>query len=270
VLADPTQIHQVIMNLCTNAFHAMEQAGGVLAVSVEEVEIRPGASAGGDLPPGSYAVLAVSDTGVGMDPATVARIFDPYFTTKEKGKGTGLGLAVVDGIVRDHDGRVAVYSEPGKGTTFKVYLPLTERIATAKAPREVRTSVTGHERILVVDDEESIRTIAGKWLKEAGYAVAIYATAQEALGALERDPAAWDLLLTDMTMPGMNGMELAKRAMELRPDFPVVLCCGYSSLINAEEARRRGIRAYVEKPVVMRELLVCIREVLDGKSARVA
>jgi PAS domain S-box-containing protein len=271
VLADPTQVHQVIMNLCTNAFHAMEQSGGVLAVSVEEQDVVGEKAGGVELVPGRYAVLSVSDTGIGMDRETLGRIFDPYFTTKEKGKGTGLGLAVVDGIVRDHEGRVAVYSEPGAGTTFRVYLPLTAQRAPglhAGSPQRLPVSGAGHERVLVVDDEESIRSIVGRSLGAAGYRLALFAAAGEALETLSRDPHGWDLLITDMTMPGMNGKELARRAMELRPDLPVILCCGYSSLISAEEARRMGIRTYLEKPMVMSALLETVRRVLDERSGR--
>ena len=269
VLADPTQIHQVIMNLCTNAYHAMEQAGGVLAVAVEEQDLAAETAGATHLPPGRYAVLSVSDTGVGMDRETLGRIFDPYFTTKEKGKGTGLGLAVVDGIVRDHDGRVAVYSEPGEGTTFRVYLPLTDRAAPAASAGEPEAppAGAGHERVLVVDDEESIRAVLARSLRHAGYAVTVHADARAALEAFERAPAAWDLLITDMTMPGMSGKELARRAMEVRPGLPVILCCGYSSLISAEEALNMGIRSYVEKPVELAALLEIVRKVLDGEPA---
>jgi CheY-like chemotaxis protein len=242
----------------------------VLAVSVEERVVPAERIAGVDVPPGTYALLSVSDTGVGMGGETLKRIFDPYFTTKDKGKGTGLGLAVVDGIVRDHDGRIAVYSEPGSGTTFRVYLPLADPAAVevrAGAPQRPPAAEGSHERVLVVDDEESIRSIVGRSLRDAGYRVALFAGAAEALETLARDPAGWDLLVTDMTMPGMNGRELARRVLELRPDFPIVLCCGYSSLISAEEALGMGIRRYVEKPVVMRDLLRIVRQVLDRAPA---
>ena len=217
--------------------------------------------------PGATSVLTVSDTGVGMDRETLGRIFDPYFTTKGKGKGTGLGLAVVDGIVRDHDGRIGVYSEPGAGTTFRVYLPLTFVDAPGvhtHVPAARPASVSGSERVLVVDDEESIRTIIARSLRDAGYRVAVFGTAADALETLARAPADWDLLITDMTMPGMSGKELATRAMELRAALPVILCCGYSSLISADEALKLGIRRYVEKPVEMRDLLETVRQVLDA------
>jgi PAS domain S-box-containing protein len=273
VLADATQVHQVVMNLCTNAFHAMERAGGVLGVSVDEQDVAPERAVEVGLVPGHYAVLTVSDTGVGMDKETLARIFDPYFTTKETGKGTGLGLAVVDGIVRAHEGRITVYSEPGAGTTFRVYLPLHDRPAASGAAEPqaaAAAAIAGHERVLVVDDEEAIRSVLARSLVRAGYRVTTCATAGEALELFTRDPAAYDLLVTDMTMPGMNGKELATRFMALRPGFPTILCSGYSSLINADEAARVGIGAYVEKPVIMGELLACIRRVLDRTPARVA
>jgi CheY-like chemotaxis protein len=275
VLADPTQIHQVVMNLCTNAFHAMERTGGVLTVSVQEQDVTVERSAETGLLPGPHAVLSVTDTGVGMSKETLARIFDPYFTTKETGKGTGLGLAVVDGIVRAHEGRITVDSEPGSGTTFRVYLPLCDPPASARptegsapGPAAPTPGPVGHERVLVVDDEEAIRNILARSLLRAGYRVTACASSQEALVHFERDPSAFDLLITDMTMPGMNGKELAQRTMALRPGFHTILCSGYSSLVNAEEAARAGIHAYIEKPVVMSDLLACVRSVLDREPPR--
>jgi signal transduction histidine kinase/ActR/RegA family two-component response regulator len=265
VLADPTQLHQVIMNLCTNAAHAMEPAGGVLAVSLDEVSSPAGAVPGVQLGAGRHALLTVSDTGAGMAPATLARIFDPYFTTKEKGKGTGLGLSVVAGIVRAHDGRIGVYSEPGAGTTFRVYLPLVGAPATAAvASAEAPAPTSRHERVLFVDDEEPIRAVTRRYLGDLGYRVHACANGKAALEALERDPGAWDLLVTDLTMPVMGGKELAARALTLRPDLPVILCSGHSSLIDADEAARLGVREYVEKPVAMPSLLRSVRRALQA------
>ena len=249
VFVDPTRIHQVVMNLCTNAYHAMEKTGGVLAVSLKETEIPPEKILGGEIPPGRYVVLEVSDTGCGMDRDTQAKIFDPYFTTKDQGKGTGLGLAVVHGIVKDHQGIINVYSEPGRGATFRVYLPLIEaQMPVVDVKREEATPTEKHERILFVDDEDRICTLAKEFLTKYGYRVDVCSNGRDALFAIEQDLTAYDLLVTDMTMPGINGKELAKKVLALRPNLPVILCTGYSSLIDREEATRIGIRGYIEKP----------------------
>jgi PAS domain S-box-containing protein len=263
VLADSTRIHQVVMNLCTNAYQVMEGTGGVLAVSLKETEIPQGNILGDEISPGRYVVLAVSDTGCGMDKETQEKIFDPYFTTKETGKGTGLGLAVVHGIVKDHQGVILVDSEPGKGTTFQVYLPVTEDLKhAAHAKQEETTPTKGHEHILFVDDEELICRMAKKFLARYGYAVDVCSNGRDALFVIEQDLKAYDLLITDMTIPGINGKELAKKVLALRPDLPVILCTGYSSLIDREEATRIGIRGYMEKPLVMYDLVGKIKEVL--------
>jgi|GEM_PF-814917 len=266
VYADPVQIHQIVMNLCTNAYHAMETSGGVLAVSLKEVSITGGQAIGGDTAPGRYIVLEVSDTGCGMDKETLTKIFEPYFTTKEKGRGTGLGLAVVHGIVKEHHGKITVYSEQGKGSTFKVYLPIVEgRHEVQPTDSEKISQTDRNELILFVDDEERIRTMAKDYLTGHGYRVEICANGRDALIFFEQDPKAYDILITDMTMPGMNGKELAKKVLQIRPELPVILCTGYSSLIDREEAMNAGIRDYVEKPVVMADLLGRIRKLPDGK-----
>ncbi len=263
VLADPTSIHQIVMNLCTNAYQSMEATGGVLAVALKEVEFTQEQLAGEEIAPGRYVVLEVSDTGCGMDKEIQEKIFEPYFTTKALGKGTGLGLAVVHGIVKDHRGRITVYSEPGRGTTFKVYLP-----ATADRPGEmpgVQNEVAlaaGHERILFVDDEESICALAKNYLSKCGYVVDVCNNGRDALFAIEQELGAYDLLITDMTMPGMTGKELTQKVLALRPDLPVLLCTGYSSLIDSEEAAELGIRDYIEKPVGMSELASRIKKAL--------
>ncbi|MDD3814170.1 MAG: PAS domain S-box protein [Desulfocapsaceae bacterium] len=264
--ADPTQIHQIIMNLCTNAYHAMRESGGVLTVNLTKVTIASnGMVPGSDLAPGNYVLFEVSDTGCGMEPKTLAHIFDPYFTTKVKGEGTGLGLSVVHGIVKSYQGNISVYSEVGKGTKFQVYLP---RITETSSLDEVVTSEmipTGTERVLVVDDEEIISTLLQEILQSLGYQVTLSCNSLVALALIEQDPMAFDLLITDMTMPHLTGFELAQKALAIRADLPVILCSGFSELINKEQAQALGIRAYLTKPVSLQELGQTVRKVLDAK-----
>ena len=254
VLADPSQLHQVVVNLCTNAFHAMEEQGGVLTVTAEEIELTQAPESVADLAPGRYALLSVSDTGTGIDRDTLTWIFDPYFTTKPKGKGTGLGLAVVDGIVRGAGGRISVSSQVGAGTTFRVYLPLAgpaSDTAPSAGDGAAADRSTGKERILFVDDEEQIRESTRRFLGKLGYRVAVFSNGADALDAFSRDPASWDVLVTDMTMPGLSGKELAQRALELRPGLPVILCCGFSSQIDArgrQGARDPGVPGEAVRP----------------------
>jgi PAS domain S-box-containing protein len=265
VLADPTMIHQVVMNLCTNAYHAMRETGGVLAVSLKEMEIEADDYITElHLKPGPYLRLEVSDTGCGMTPQVVERIFEPYFTTKVKGEGTGLGLSMVHGIVTSLGGHITVYSEPGKGTTFHVYLPKalenkgedTVAATAAILPR-------GHEHILVVDDEEVIAEMMQKILEGLGYQVTACIDSRQALEQFEALPAGFDLVLTDMTMPHLTGAELAQRLLARRPDLPVILCTGFSEIINEEKAKLLGIRRLLMKPVLRDELARVLRRVFD-------
>jgi PAS domain S-box-containing protein len=264
ILADPTQFHQVVMNLCTNAFHAMEETGETLGIGLARVTI--GAEdikvASCELLPGDYILLSISDTGCGMDHKTMERIFEPYFTTKGKNKGTGLGLSMVHGIVQSYQGRISVYSEPGKGTSVHVYLPRLngqslpdETVLTAPLP-------TGKEHILVIDDEEIITGMLESILKGLGYQVTISNSGPEALALLEEKTDLFDVLITDMTMPHLTGLELARKALAIRPDLPIILCTGFSELINKEQARSIGIRAYLMKPVSVREMALTVRQVL--------
>lgn len=264
VLADPIQIHQIMINLCTNAYHAMEQTGGVLAVSLRDMDLEPGQAMGDEIVPGRYVILEVSDTGCGMGEETKEKIFEPYFTTKEQGKGTGLGLAVVHGIVKDHLGHITVDSEPGRGATFRIFLPAAEGVIIGTPlQEEVRAASTErHERILFVDDEEHICTMTKEYLSSYGYAVEVCNNGRDALFVIEQDPKAYDLLITDMTMPGMNGKDLSRKVLALRPDLPIILCTGYSTLIDREETARLGIREYVEKPVELSDLLSRIKNLL--------
>ncbi len=265
VLADATQIHQVLMNLCTNASQAMQAKGGVLEVGLEHVDLNPTAAAAiPDLEPGSYLQLRVSDTGEGMDHTTQERIFDPYFTTKEKIGGTGMGLSVVHGIIRSYEGAITFESILGKGTTFWVYLPSLERESPMKSI-ETEPLPTGHERILLVDDEKAIIDAIQQMLERLGYQVVARTSSVEALEVFRSQPDSFDLLLTDQTMQGMTGEALAKKVMAIRSDIPIVLCTGFSHNINEEKAKSMGIREFIMKPVLVREMAAILRRLLDEK-----
>jgi PAS domain S-box-containing protein len=266
VMADPTQMHQVIMNLCTNAYQAMQEDGGILEVNLSEIDIDlQFASHHPGLNPGPYIRLTVGDTGCGMDKSVIDRVFDPYFTTKEMGdEGTGLGLSVVHGIVKEHGGAITVYSEPGEGTIFNVYLPRTEQVEeTAKGEAE-KPLPTGHEHILFIDDDPAIADLTKQMLERLGYEVVTRTSGIEALELFRAKPDDFDLVITDMTMPNMTGDTLGKELMRIRPDIPVILFTGYSERISEEKARAIGIREFAMKPLAMWQLADIIRKVLDG------
>ena len=266
VLADPTQIHQVIMNLCTNAYHAMRETGGTLAVFLGEIEIRDEDEGYGELVPGRYLKLTVSDTGCGINPEIQERIFEPYFTTKKTGEGTGLGLAVVHGIIKSYNGHITVYSEPGRGTTFHVYLPLVEEKAAELPVKEAIVELSGNgEHILFVDDEPQIREFADRLFSLHGYRVTSFTNGVQALEDFQDHPGQYDLVITDMTMPYMTGAELAQKIFGIQPEMPVILCTGQSELINREKALAMGICDYLNKPVIKHDYLAAIRKAL-GKT----
>ncbi len=262
-LADATQVHQVVMNLCTNAYHAMEERGGTLEVSLSEVEINDvSVSQFKDLKPGPYVQLTISDTGPGIDPKIMDRIFDPYFTTKEKGKGTGLGLSVVHGIVKNHGGTIRVDSKPLKGTTFHVYFPLSKKVVDAdKAAFE--PIPTGNERILFVDDEQMLINLGKRMLERLGYLVTTETNSMKALELFRKNPDKFDLILTDMTMPNLTGVQLAQTILQIRSDIPIVLCTGFSELISEEKVKRIGISDFLMKPLDMKNLADSVRKALD-------
>lgn len=265
ILADPTQIHQVVMNLCTNAFHAMEQ-GGILGVRLYAAEIAEGELVlDENVPSGAYAVLEISDTGCGMSQDVAERIFEPFFTTKEAGKGTGLGLSVVQGIVKDHDGWISVYSEPGRGSTFKVFLPVS-RSPESRESRELSGEVSrgNNEMILYVDDEERIRQMARDFLSSHGYRIETFDNGMDALTALQQEPHGYDLLITDMTMPKLSGRELIERVKEVRPDLPIILCTGFSTMNTTADMQELDVHCFVQKPVSIRTMLQKIHQVLDS------
>jgi PAS domain S-box-containing protein len=263
VLADPTQIHQVMMNLCTNAAHAMREKGGQLIIELSDgdldgsiIEQHPYLSAG------TYIKLTVSDTGHGMEKKIIDRIFDPFFTTKERGEGTGMGLAVVLGIVKSHGGTITVESTVGRGSHFNVFLPVIER----EVDTEIRPKVampTGDEKILFIDDEKALVDLGYQILERLGYDVTTRTSSVEALELFIAQPEKFDLVITDMTMPNMTGDELAGKLMKIRADIPVILCTGYSERISQEKAHAIGIKEFVLKPIVMSALAVTVRTVLD-------
>jgi PAS domain S-box-containing protein len=263
VLADPTQIHQVMMNLCTNAAHAMREAGGILKIELIDtnlddsfIEQHPYLSTG------PYLKLGVSDTGHGMEQHVADRIFDPFYTTKERGEGTGMGLAVVLGIVKSHGGTITVESAVGDGSCFDVYLPIIEREAEAEIrPKPIMP--TGSEYILFVDDEKSLVDLGLQILKRLGYDVTTRTSSVEALELFIAQPDKFDLVITDMTMPNMTGDQLAAKLMDIRADIPVILCTGYSERISKDKAHQIGIKEFVLKPIVMSDMAITVRKVLD-------
>ncbi len=267
VSCDPSQMHQVLMNLCTNAFDAMRESGGVLEVSLDSLEVDHTLSClHVNLNEGHYARLSVSDTGCGMDRTTMERIFEPFFSTKKVGEGTGLGLSVVHGIVRAHGGGITVYSEPGIGTTFRIYLPMQpqggEEIALRNQP-----IMTGSERVLFVDDEHAIVNMGKMMLERLGYHVTATTSSEEAFWLFHSAPDSFDLLITDQTMPYMTGDRLAKEALNIRPDLPIVLITGFSERVTELNYRALGIREFAMKPLLMRDLAEAVRRALEPQSA---
>jgi len=263
VLAAPCQIHQIVMNLCTNAYHAMRVRGGILGISLSQVNIEEDAVLEKlDFKPGPYLRLEVSDTGHGMDQEVLSRILEPYFTTKVQGEGTGLGLSVVHGIVKNQYGHISVYSEPGKGTTFHVYFPCIEGEEEKEAEQE-RETPTGTEHLMVVDDEDIIVRTEKVILEMVGYRVTGFTDPFKALQAFKESPDSFDLVITDMTMPDMVGEQLAAELLTIRPALPIILCTGFSEIINAKQAKEAGIREYVMKPLSGAGLARIVRKVLD-------
>ena len=265
IMADPTQIHQVVINLCTNAAHAMEENGGILEVNLTQIEIdEPSSYKFSQASPGLYIQLTVSDTGHGIDPMVEDRIFDPYFTTKETDKGTGIGLSVVHGIVKNHDGAIIVDSQLNIGTTIKVMFPVIEEkyIEEKKASGEL---LMGSENVLFVDDEKALLKIGKQILERLGYRVQTNTNPVEALEQFRSNPNMFDLVITDMTMPQMTGDKFAREILKIQPDIPIILCTGYSDKMSRESAKKIGIRKYIEKPLNTNELSTAIRKILDKK-----
>jgi PAS domain S-box-containing protein len=264
IKADPTQIHQIVMNLATNAYHAMEDMGGELIVGLNEIKLGVLDLINPDMTPGQYACLTVADTGTGMDKELTQKIFDPFFTTKAVGKGTGMGLSVVHGIVEGMGGAVLVYSEPGKGTQFYIYFPIEKGSFVKHSVQTHEIIQGGIERILLVDDEDAIITMEKLELERLGYQVTSRISSTEALEAFRADPDKFNLIITDMAMPNMTGDKLSAELTKIRPDIPILLCTGFSETMSEEKAASLGIKGFLLKPIVMKDLAQKIREVLDG------
>ena len=263
IMGNPTLIHQIVMNLCTNAAHAMEDSGGILQVTVKDVAIdRTSEKRKKGLRQGEYIKVKVSDTGTGIHEKIIRSIFDPFFTTKAPGEGTGMGLSVVQGIVDKSGGKVTVDSQVGKGTTFSVYLPITKKRRTPLM-HETEELQQGTERILLIDDEEPIAKMGSRVLESLGYRATMRTSSVEALELFRTKPYDFDLIITDMTMPNMTGDILAVELMKIRADLPVILCTGYSNKISEENASEIGIKAFIYKPIIKRDLAKTVRKVLD-------
>jgi len=266
VFADPTQMHQVLMNLCTNAAHAMRDTGGILQVRLqnENLPVQKAAQYS-ELKPGLCVKLSISDTGHGMDSTTMERIFDPYFTTKEQDKGTGLGLSVVHGIIKGHGGAIRVQSTPGKGTRFDIFFPVMGKQMESET-EELKALPTGNESILLIDDEETLIDLGNSMLDKLGYRVETRTNPVEALETFRAAPQKFDLVISDMTMPGMTGDNLAAELMKIRLDIPVIICTGYSEKIDERRAKDLGIKGLIMKPFTIRGRSKTLRAVLDQKA----
>jgi CheY-like chemotaxis protein len=263
IMGDETQVYQILMNLFTNAAHSMESTGGVLNVRLKDTVVEGNSNKLiDDIEEGHYIEIFVSDTGTGIEPEIIDSIFEPYFTTKAPGEGTGMGLAMVQGLVGSYGGKILVDSQLGKGTTFKIYLPASRsrRSENLKTPEQLPT---GTESILFVDDEISIAKMGCQILARLGYSVTARTSSIEALELFRKKPQAFDIIITDMTMPNMTGDMLAHELHKIRPDIPIILCTGYSKKISDRKAAAIGIDAFAYKPIVKKDLSMTIRRVLD-------
>jgi len=271
VLADPTHIHQILMNLCTNAAHAMPERKGTLTVELVSERIEAGeVLLHHGLAPGMHLKLTVSDTGVGMDTGTMERIFDPFFTTKKPGDGTGMGLSVVYGIVKSYGGTITVKSEVGKGTEFSVYIPLLIE-ADSEEREEIESGAAvsgGKECILFVDDEETLVELGKNMLSDLGYDVVGRTSSREALELFRAYPERFDLVVTDITMPNMTGLELTRKLLRIRPNIPIIGCTGFSEMITSEKAKSIGMEDLIMKPIIRRRIAEAIRHALNKRNNR--
>jgi len=263
VLAEATQVHQVLVNLCTNASHAMRESGGLLEVSLKDVNFESETRIADEhIGPGTYVKLSVSDSGCGMEKAVVERIFEPFFTTRKANEGTGLGLSVVHGIIKSHDGVITVSSTPGKGTTFDIFFPRIES-GEIQEPQSSESNNKEREMILLVDDEEMMVDVTRQILERLGFGVVAKTSSIEALEAFQEGPDEFDLVITDQVMPNMTGTQLAKKLISIRPDISVILCSGFPENVCPEELKSIGIKEFIAKPISKREIATIIRKVLD-------
>jgi two-component system cell cycle sensor histidine kinase/response regulator CckA len=264
VIANPTQLYQILMNLCTNAFHAMEENGGVLTVELKIADNIPLVFAKTrDNSQEVFVELSISDTGQGIRPEIIDKIFDPFFTTKEKGKGTGMGLAITYGVIKEYGGEITVDSQLGRGTVFHIYLPQSGEEAVA-VDSTVADLPRGKERILFVDDEDLLAELGKKMLERLGYQVTVKTKSFEALGTFQNQPYDFDLVITDQTMPGMTGLDMARRMLQIRHNIPIILCTGYSARVDEEKAKSQGIKEFAMKPLNNSTIARLIRKVLDA------
>lgn len=264
VIADATQIHQVAMNLITNALHAIEEKNGKIVVTLKQIEFEKDEIPECSLHSGKYIKLSITDNGTGISKSVQNKIFDPYFTTKQAGKGTGLGLAVVYGIIKEHNGDIKVYSEEGLGSTFNVYLPLVKTTAIPVLDNQPLRLPTGTEKILLVDDEKSVSRLESQMLSRLGYQVTEYTDSLEALNKFKINPERYDLVISDMTMPNMTGDQLAREILSIKPSMPIIICTGFSERVNEEQALVIGVKGFLMKPVVKYDMAEMVRNVLDA------
>jgi CheY-like chemotaxis protein len=264
VLAAPVEVQQLLMNLASNASLAMQEKGGTLEISLSDIDVQPGFTVFDQQAAGQYVQLVVRDTGVGMSPDVMKRVFEPFFTARGAGEGTGMGLAVVYGIVKGLSGTITVESEPGHGSTFSIFLP---KAKTEAKPASIQptTSPGGHERILFVDDEDLLVQLNSERLKSLGYAVAATTSSQEALDLFKAEPQAFDLVVTDQSMPKLAGIDLARMLLTIRNTIPIILCTGHSDTVSSEQAKQAGIKEFLTKPLAKQELAQAVRKVLDVK-----
>jgi CheY-like chemotaxis protein len=263
IFADPTQIHQIMMNLCTNAAHAME-SGGILTVRLEEYLIdAENHDFYPEVTPGPFIRLIVKDTGSGIDERIIERIFEPFFTTKEPGKGTGMGLAMIHGVVKSCEGAIRVKSEIGKGSEFHVLLPKYEGDPDQLEESVPERILPGKERVLFVDDEKTLVTLAEEGLQRMGYHVHLETDSQKALEKFRNNPEQFDLIITDQTMPKLTGIELSRAMLDIRPDIPIILYSGMLGEISPKKIKEVGIRGFLSKPLLLKQLSLAIRHVLD-------
>lgn len=265
ILGDPVQLHQVLINLFTNAKEALKDAKGMISVSVKQLDLNESDKVydgPNDLPAGSYVALEVTDNGCGMDMQTMAQVFDPFYSTKNKGQGTGLGMAVSHGIIKQHGGTITVTSAPGEQTTFRILLPVVEPSTEMSAQPAFASPPRGSERIVLVDDEKFLVEVVQRELTGLGYTVQSFTDSQQALSWMQNNLTSFDLLLTDMTMPEMTGADLAAQVLRLRPELPVIVCSGFSEVLSRDEALALGIRDYLPKPVTRMQLANKLDQVL--------
>ncbi len=260
IFANATEFHEVVMNICTNAYHAMEQDGGILRLNLAEIRPEPELNLNDT---DRYCCLEISDTGTGIPAEIIDKIYDPYFTTKEQGKGSGLGLSVVHGIVKNYKGIIQVRNNQRKGTTVRVYLPVISGPVTGRTKKNALADHIGNESILLVDDEPAIVKLGVRTLEQIGYRVTGKTSSVEALGLFKSDPGRFDLVITDMTMPVLLGTDLARELLAIRKDIPILICTGFSERIDFKTAEKQGVRGFIKKPILNSDFVSTVRKVLD-------